>query len=377
MLPFTETHNMFRREVRRFGKEVLAPGAKERAKQKQFPRELVKEMATLGLLGLNIPEKYGGQRSDAITIGIAMEEVGRADSDAALFMVLSAMAGSFLAKTPEKVRQEWLPQIASGDKVVCLAATEPEAGSDIGALKATAVKQGDYYTINADKNSATLGTLADAAIVFAKTDPKAKIRGISCFLVPLELPGITRSLIPDLGWESIGRGDVSLANVRVPKSHLIGEEGKGFYVLMEYFDTSRVLLTLAVLGSARASLEETITYASSRSAFGQPISSFQGVSFKLAEQATLLEAARLLCYQALSLIDQGLPHTKEAAMSKWFGTKTAINAILETLLIHGHYGYSEELPLALRLRNAIGFDLAYGTGDIMKIIISRELTKGS
>jgi cyclohexanecarboxyl-CoA dehydrogenase len=184
-------------------------------------------------------------------------------------------------------------------------------------------------------------------------------------------------VIPDLGWESIGRGDVSLAEVRVPASYLIGEEGKGFYILMEYFDTSRVLLTLAILGSAQESLEEAIAYTGSRNAFGQPISSFQGVSFKLAEQATFLEAARMLCYQSLSLKDQKLPHTKEAAMAKWFGAKTAINVILEILLMHGHYGYSEELPFALRLRNAIGFDLAYGTGDIMKIIISRELTKGS
>ncbi len=377
MLPFSEAHNMFRREIRKFGKEMLAPGVRERAQQKQFPRDLVKEMANIGLFGLNIPEKYGGQNSDAVTIGIATEEIGRADSDATLFVVLSAMAGSLLSKAPEKVQRDWLPQVASGDKVICLAATEPEAGSDVGALKATAVKQGDYYILNADKNSATLGTLSDAAIVFVKTEPRAKIKGISCFLIPFDLPGVNRSLIPDLGWESIGRADISLTDVKVPASHLIGEENKGFYILMEYFDTSRVLLTLAVLGSAQASLEEAIAYTSSRSAFGQPVASFQGVSFKLAEQATYLEAGRLLCYQSLSLIDQGLPHTKEAAMSKWFGARTAANAILEALLVHGHYGYSAELPLALRLRNAVGFELAYGTSEIMKIIIARELTRGS
>lgn len=376
MLLFTEAHNMFRREVRKFGQEVLAPGIIERARQRQFPRDLVRQMATIGLLGLNIPEKYEGQGSDAVTTGIAMEEIGRADSDATLFIVLSAMAGSILARAPEKVQQDWLPKIAQGEKVICLAVTEPEAGSDVGAMKATAVRQGDHYIINADKNSATLGLLADACIAFAKTDPQARIKGISCFLVPFDLPTISRSIIPDLGWESIGRGDIALADVSVPTSHLIGEEGKGFFILMEYFDTSRVLLTLAVLGSAQASLEEAVTYAGSRTAFGQPISSFQGVSFKLAEQATLVEAARLLCYQTLCLIDQGLPHTKEAAMCKWFGAKTAINAILEALLVHGHYGYSQELPLSLRLKNAVGFDLAYGTGDIMKVIIARELTKG-
>ncbi len=370
---FTEAQNMFRLEVRRFGQKELLPGVRERARQAFYPKELVKKIADFGLLGITIPVKYGGQGADATTLGIAIEELGRADSDACLFVILSALMNFVLEHASEELRQEWLPLIAKGEKIGCLGLTEPEAGSDLAAIRATAVKDGNSYILNADKNSTTLGVQADVTIVLAKTDPKAGRRGISCFLVPLDFPGVTRARIPDLGWESVARGTISLQDVRVPANYLIGEEGQGFYLMMQYLDLSRVCLVLAPLGAAQASLEEAITYVKQRTAFGQPIANFQGVSFKIAEHATLIEAARLLCYQALWRKDHGLPHTKEAAMCKWFVPQVAVNAIHDILLFHGHYGYSQELPLELRLRNAIGFELAYGTAEIMKVILSREL----
>ena len=370
---FTEAQNMFRLEVRRFAQKELLPGVRERARQASYPQELVKKMADVGLLGITIPAKYGGQGADAITLGIAMEELGRADSDACLFVILSALMNFILEHGAEEVQQEWLPLIASGEKVGCLGLTEPEAGSDLAAIQAMAIKDGNSYILNADKNSTTLGVQADVTVVMAKTDPKAGRRGISLFLVPLNFPGVTRARIPDLGWESVARGAISLQDVRVPRNYLIGEEGQGFNLIMQYLDMSRVCLVLGVLGAAEASLEDAITYVKQRTAFGQPIANFQGVSFKIAEHATVIEAARLLCYQALWLKDHELPHTKEAAMCKWFAPQVAVNAIHDMMLIHGHYGYSQELPLELRFRNAVGFELAYGSAEIMKVVLSREL----
>jgi cyclohexanecarboxyl-CoA dehydrogenase len=372
---FDEAQEMFRTELRRFGQKELAPGIQERAKQAYYPHELIKKIADMGVLGLNIPAKYGGQDADSIMIGIAIEELGRADSDVGLPIILSAMMGFMLKKGSEELQEEWLPAIASGEKIPCLGMTEAEAGSDLVALKTTAVKDDDHYILNGEKNSTTFGVEADVFVLLAKTDPAAGVRGISAFLVPLDFPGVSRTVIPDLGWESVARATIALEDVRIPARYLIGEEGRGFHILMEYLDISRVLLTLAALGAAEASLDDAISYAKQRTAFGQPISNFQAVSFKIAEHATLIEAAKLLSYQALWLKDHGLPHTKEAAMCKWFVAQVAVNAIHDILLIHGHYGYSQELPLELRLRNAIGFELSYGTAEVMKIIIARELMK--
>ncbi len=372
---FDEAQEMFRTELRRFGQKELAPGVQERAKQAYYPRELIKKIADLGVLGLNIPAKYGGQEADSVMIGIAIEELGRADSDIGLPVILSAMMGFILKQGSEELQAEWLPQIASGEKLACLGMTEAEAGSDLAALKAIAVRDGDHYILNGEKNSTTFGVQADVCVVLAKTDPKAGAKGMSCFLIPLDLPGVTRTRVPDLGWESVARATIALEDVRVPAGYCIGEEGQGFYMLMEYLDISRVLLTLASLGAAEASLDDAISYAKQRTQFGQPISKFEAVSFKIAEHATLIEAAKLLSYQALWLKDHGLPHAKEAAMCKWFVAQVAVNAIHDVLLIHGHYGYSQELPIELRLRNAIGFELSYGTAEVMKLIIARELMR--
>lgn len=235
---FTEAQSMFRLEVQRFGQKELLPGIRERAKQAYYPPELVKKIADVGLLGITIPARYGGQGADAMTLGIAMEKLGRADSDACLFVILSALMNFVLEHGTEEVRQEWLPLIAKGEKLGCLGLMEPEAGSDLAAIQATAVRNGNYYILNADKNSTTLGVQADVTAVLAKTDPKAGRKGISCFLVPLDFPGVARSRIPDLGWESVARGTISLRDVRVPVNYRIGEEGQGFYLV-------RSILTLA------------------------------------------------------------------------------------------------------------------------------------
>jgi cyclohexanecarboxyl-CoA dehydrogenase len=215
--------------------------------------------------------------------------------------------------------------------------------------------------------------IADSAMLTAKTDPTAGYRGITFFLVPFDLPGITRTRFSDMGWHNATRASIFLDNVHLPADHCLSEPGKGFYALVGQFNVLRVYLAMAVLGAAQASLEETINYAKQRTAFGQPIAKFEGVSFKIAEHATYIEAARLLCYRALWLADQGIQPIKEAAMCKWLCPVVAVNAIHDCLLIHGHVAYSEDYPIEQRLRDAIGFEMADGTAQIMKLIIAQQL----
>jgi cyclohexanecarboxyl-CoA dehydrogenase len=214
---------------------------------------------------------------------------------------------------------------------------------------------------------------ADAVLVFAKTDMEAGARGVSTFLVPTDLPGVSRNPLQDMGERAIQRGSLFFDQVQVPRDYLIGEEGQGFYLVMNAFDYSRVIIALMCLGAAEQSLDETIAYVKQRQAFGRPLAKFEGVSFPIAEHATMLEAARWLCYRALWLRDQGLPHSKEAAMVKWWGPKVAVDAIHECLLLHGHYGYTQDLPHEQRLRDVIGLEIGDGTAQVSKIVIAREL----
>jgi len=370
---FTEEQEMFRREVRRFVQTEMSPGAAQRAKREGYPKELIKKMGDMGLLGLNLPAEYGGQPADWVSVGIAMEEIARVDTQAYHIPIQIIAAYLVLQQGSEELRQEWMPALIRGDKVPCLAITEPDCGSDAAALKTRAVRDGDFYILNGEKTSITLGSQADMAVLFAKTDPTQKARGITSFVVPLNLPGITRTRFTDTGWKALGRSSIVMDDVRLPIRYRVGDEGKGFYMVMGQFDFIRVCLGLGALAAAHTSLEEAIAYAKQRNAFGRPIARFEAVSFKIAEHATFIEAARLLCYRTLWLKDQGLPHTKESAMCKWLCPKIGVKAIHDSLLIHGHVAYSEEFPIEQRLRDTMGLEMADGTAEIMKLIISREI----
>jgi cyclohexanecarboxyl-CoA dehydrogenase len=279
-----------------------------------------------------------------------------------------------LEQAAEEVREEWLPALIRGEKVPCFAVSEPDCGSDAAAMKTTAIRDGDCYIIKGEKTPISVAWNADAVILFAKTDPALRSRGVTCFWVPLDLPGISKTLISHTGWKGYGVASLFFDEVRLPTRYLVGEEGKGFYIFAAGgADYLRVCLALVALSIAQISLEETIDYALQRTAFGQPIGHFEGVSFKITEHATLIEAARLLCYRTLSLKDQGLKHTKESAMCKWWCPQVAFNAVHDCVLIHGHIGYTDEYPLEQRLRDALGFEFADGTAQIMKIIIAREI----
>ena len=260
-----------------------------------------------------------------------------------------------------------------GEKIGGFAVTEPDAGADVAGIKMTATRDGDYYILNGEKTSITFGYYADAMMLFAKTDPIAKPKAISCFWVPLDLPGITRIRIPHTGVKPWAAASIVMDGVRIPSKYLLGEEGKGFHLFGQAVNYQRVGVALIALGLAQSSLEETMNYTLQRTAFGQPIAKFEGVSFKIAEHATLIEAARLLCYQTFSLAKQGLPIVKEAAMCKWWCPVIAFDVIHDCLLLHGHVGYSEEYPLEQRLRDAMGIEFMDSVAQIMKVIIAREL----
>lgn len=369
---FTEEQNMLRTMVRDFGRKELAPSYKERVKNERIPPELIKKVADLGLMGLNIPEQYGGSPKETVTVGVILEELARHADDGAWLAFNNFSAGGIVALGPEETREEWLPAMNRGEKIVCMGATEADAGSDLANLKTTFKRDGEYYLLNGEKNRVTFAMQGHAMITLAKAAPDS--RKITPFLVPLDAPGVSIAPIADIGCESLKGGIISLQNVRLPRRYLLGdEEGKGFQAVMRTFDCVRVFGSLESLAKATTAYEETVEYTKQRIQFGKPISKFQGTSFRLAECATYLELGRWLCYRALWMRDQGLRHSKEAAMVKWWCPRIAFNIIHECLLIHGHYGYSKDLPFEQHLRDALLTEIGDGTAEIMKLIISRNI----
>jgi cyclohexanecarboxyl-CoA dehydrogenase len=373
-LAFSAEQDELVRTLRQFARRELAPRSAHWDKSGEFPWEAWRRMGELGLLGLRVPAAYGGQDADFMTFGIAMEEIGRGDFSCTYGMQLAGLAGEILGRSGgEDIKARWLPPTARGEAVVALALTEPGAGSDAANLACRAERAGDGYVITGEKSGISLGMAAQAAIVFARTDPAGRARGVTAFLVPLDLPGVSRSPLRDMGTRAIGRAVLAFDHVRLPASHRLGAEGTGFHQVMQGFDYNRIGIALACLGVAQQSVEETMVYVKERRAFGRALARFQGVSFPIAEAATHVEACRWLCYRALWLADQGRPHTKESAMTKWWGPRLAVETIHQCLLLHGHYGYTDELPFEQRMRDVIGLEIGDGAAEVMKMVVAREL----
>lgn len=370
----TEELSALRDMARKFATEKLAPRYQAREKAGTFEKDLLREMGSLGLIAPELPEEYGGLGAGSIYSGVIIEEVGRADFNVGYINILASLNGQIIANfANEELRRHWLPKIISGEEVVCIALTEPRGGSDAANLSLKMERDGDHYVINGEKTSISMADQAAGAVVFARTGTvEEKARGISAIFVPMDTPGISTTRFTDIGQHAIGRGSIFFDNVRVPAENLLGEEGKGFVQVMQGFDFSRSLIGLQCIGTARQSLDETWAYIGERKAFGKPLAAFQGITHQLAAFDTKVEAARLLSYNALWLKDQGLPHTAEAAMTKWWPPLLAYETIHACLLVHGHAGYSNELPFEQRLRDVLGLQIGDGTANIMKNIIARE-----
>jgi len=360
--------------VRAYATKRLAPGYLQRAKSSTFPWELHREIADLGIYGLLAGEEYNHlEREDFVAAGVAVEELAYADFNVAN-MTIPVMLMSTLIRhhASDVIVEKWLPRLVAGETYVAFGLTEPETGSDAANIKTVARATANGYIISGEKTSVTMLAEAEAIILAARTIRDGEDVGVSTFLVPLDARGIATSAVPDTGWGILGRGVLHLDGVEVPPENLIGLEGRAFSRVLNGFDFTRPLLALTGLGAARASLDETAEYVRRRTAFGEPLAKFEGVSFPIAEHLTKVEAARLICYAALEKRTLGLPHTSDAAMAKWYGPLVTSAAVKECLLLHGNYGYSTELPFEQRLRDVMSVEIADGTAQIQKIIIMRE-----
>lgn len=370
----TEELDQIRDLARKFARERVAPGYLGREKAGRFDMSLLREMGELGLIAPELPEEFGGMGAAFLYSGVIVEEIARADFTFGYASLLASLNGQILRQfaRPE-VAREWLPGLTAGEHMLAIALTEPKGGSDAANLGLRMERDGDHYIINGEKTSISANQIAKGVVTFARTGkPEDRARGVSALLIPLDLPGISTSKFANCGQNSVGHGSIWFDNVRVPAEYLLGEEGKGFAQVMHGFDFSRSLIGLQCIGTARQSLDETWAYITEREAFGKPLAAFQGVTHQLADFDTKLEAARLMSMNALWLKDQGLPHTAEAAMTKWWPPLLAYEAIHACLLIHGHAGYSEDFPFQQRLRDVLGLQIGDGTAHIMKNIIARE-----
>ena len=363
----------YRDRARAIATKQLLPEYQARERAGRIEPGLRRELGAGGLIAPEIAVELGGRGLDRVTAGIVAEEIGRGDINVAYLQVVGSLVGQILAGNARpEVSADWVPRICSGEEIVGIGLTEPHAGSDAGMPRLTAERDGADYVLNGVK-SLSFARDAAAVVVFARTGPsEQRGKDISAFLVPLHLPGVSREPYSDMGTTAVGRGAAHLDGVRIPADHLLGEEGRGFTQVMQGFDFSRALIGLQCIGCAQQTVDETWDYVGTRQAFDQPLSKNQGVSFPLAEAETLLTAARLLCYQTLWLKDAGLPHTSQAAMSKWWAPKTAYDVINSCLLLHGQYGYRTELPIEQRLRDVLGLQIGDGTAQIMKLVIARQ-----
>ncbi len=371
LFDFTEEQKMFRREVRRFTEKELAPGAKERGKSYSYPRELIKLMAAAGLTSVAIPEEHGGQGGDWVAAGIAVEELAREDTTAILFTIFPSMAYDFFRNSPfsQRMMAEWLPSLINGEKWCCFTVTEADAGSDVANIKTKATREGEFYVINGEKTCISVSSNDEAVgMLLAKT-----LNGMTWFWVPFDSPGVTKNPIQHAGLKSWAPATLFLDGVRIPKEYCLVEEGQGHGTFLKATCLARACLGLMALGPAQACLEQAMAYAQERKTFGRPLASYQGISLKIAEHATLIEAARLLCYRTLALTDAGQLPVKEAAMCKWWAPIVGFETIHDCILIHGHVGYSEELGLEQKLRDVMGLEFADGTAQIMKLLVARDL----
>ncbi|RKQ35909.1 cyclohexanecarboxyl-CoA dehydrogenase [Oceanobacillus halophilus] len=371
---FSEEQEYFRDMLKEFAKEELLSNYTKWDRDGTMPRHLWKRLGQLGVNGLRIPTEYGGSEADCVTTGIAAEEIGRGDFNLTYAVMLNSLIGEIITNhASEELKREWLPQIASGEKIVGIALTEPAAGTDAAGIQTTAIYQDGVYILNGEKSGISVATISDAFIIFAKTNPELGNRGISAFILPSDLPGVECKGYEDMGNIPIGRGSIYLNDVELPEKYLIGQENKGFAQVMNGFDLSRLLIGLQCVGAGFQSLDETIEHVKVRQSFGKPLAKYQGVSFPIVTHYTQLEMIKWQAYRGLWLRDQGLKHSKESASVKWMGPKCSQEAIHECLLLNGHYAYTKEMPLEQRLRDVIGLEIGDGTAQANQMVIAKDI----
>lgn len=370
MFELNEEQKLIQKSVHQFAKKELAPQAARWDASEEFPWESFKKMAEVGLTGLRLPKVFGGTEADLITTGIAFEEVARFDHCCAVILCGTNITGRVLLFASDDLKSKFLPEIARGRSILAFGATEPDAGSDLRAMKAIAQLQEDEWIVRGEKAMVTFAGVADGFIVLAKTEEK-KEEGISCFLIEKDRPGIEIQRLQGFGWRATQWGNIAFNETKIPVGHLIGERGNALPMLKETVQEQRALTGLIALGTARQALEEAVHYAKIRRVFGKPLGKFEGIQFRLAEDHTSLEAVRLLCYQALSLIEKKANEASVwAAMANLIGGETAYRIVNNAMDVYGGLGYSRELPFERYLRDVKAMQIANAT---LKIEIGQNL----
>lgn len=372
----TERELMFKRQMREFATKEIEPFAAEWDRRDEFAWDGFKKIAGIGLMGLAIPEKYGGQGGSTVESLIASIELARAShSIASFFNSFSGLTlGAICRNGTEEQRQKFVVPVAKGEKICCFGLTEREAGSDMGNMSTTARKEGDWWVINGAKCFISGGNVADIVLLFATIDRALKTRGITAFLVEKGTPGFSiGSLEAKMGIRGCSHAEIMFDDCRIPASAQLGEPGRGARIALSALDYGRLDVAGEGVGLAEAALETAIAYSKHRQQFGQSISQFQGIQWMLADMATAVDASKLLCYRAARLADSGRQFSKEAAQAKLFASETAMNVTRKAIQIHGGYGYMRDLPLERFYRDAKILEIYEGTNEISRMVISRSL----
>lgn len=374
-LNFNEEQIMLRDMVRQFAETEIAPFV-EKMEQGEFPREILKKMGELGLMGITVPNKYGGAGMDFTSYILAINEISKISAVVGVILSVHTSVGTnpILYFGTEEQKEKYVPKLARGEYLGAFCLTEPEAGSDAGALKTKAIRQDDHYILNGSKVFITNGGEADVYIVFASTNPEKGSRGISAFIVEKDTPGfIVGKNEKKMGLHGSKTVQLTFENMKVPAQNLLGVENEGFKIAIANLNAGRIGISAQSLGIAEAALNAATNYAKERIQFGKPIVSNQGVSFKLADMATAVEAAKLLTFKAANLHSLGLPCGKEASMAKLFASRTAVQVATEAVQIFGGYGFTKDYPVERYFRDAKVTEIYEGTSEIQKIVISKQL----
>lgn len=368
----------FKKMARDFAQKRLYPRAEEFDEKGITPPELIQECGELGYFGFTVPEEYGGLGLGAVSFMGVLEEICAACAGFGIMLSVHDSLCCEIIKIfgSDELKQKYLPPMAAGEKIGAYCITEPNAGTDIAALSATATDKGDHYLIDGTKTFVTNANYAQVLIVFAKTDPEAGRKGISCFVVDKDSDGITLGKAEKkCGIKASDTREINFADVKVPKENLLGNPGEGFRMAVTILNSGRIGVSFQAIGIAQAALNEAIKYSKERKQFGQPIANFQAIQFKLAEMATRIDAGRLLGYRAALMKDTGVPCHRESSMSKLFCSQTANFVCNEAVQIHGGYGYMKEYAVERYFRDARVTEIYEGTTEAQKMVISRDLLR--
>ena len=375
-LELTEEQQLLKQAIREFAVGEIAPGAAERDEHSRFPAELIPKLAEQGLLGIMVPEEYGGAGYDAVSSAIILEEIARVDGAVALLVGShnSLCSGHILLAGSEDQKRTFLPPLARGEKLGAWALTEPGSGSDAGAMRTRATLEGDQWIIRGDKQFITQGSTAGTYVIMASTDPAQGTRGISAFVVDRETPGlVVGKLEKKLGVRASDTAALHFDDMRVPKDRLLGKVNEGFKDVLSVLAAARIGMAALAVGIAQGSLDEALNYAKRRRQFGKPILEYEAIQWMLADMATESDAARLLAWHAASLRDQGAPYLRVASQAKLYSSEVAVRSASKAIQIHGGYGYLKDSPVERFYRDAKLCEIGEGTSEVQRMVIAREL----